>query len=258
MNITARLIISLIVIITSITLLSTYFVVNEEKAKQYEELDRRSILLAESLQEVIEPQLDRKNYSDLKRLVNKFGNRERLLGVSVHGADGMIIAITSSLESATEQVTNIASESLVKGVDVGKTFQIDSKEIHLYSKPILKQEQIQGILTIFHKTAYIHEKLTNIWKQTFLRMLVIVVLISLVTLFLIRWGILGPITKTDRWLKKMRTGDIAQEPMLTRGTIFAPIGKEATRLAKNTFASKNSAQEEAKLRQTTEDRKSVV
>ena len=252
MNITLRLIVSLVVIVTSITLLSTYLVVNEEKDKQYEELDRRSLLLAESLQEVIEPQLDRKNYSDLKRLVNKFGNRERLLGVSVHGADGMIIAITSSLESATEQVTNIASESLVKGVDVGKTFQIDSKEIHLYSKPILKQEKIQGILTIFHKTAYIHEKLINIWKQTFLRMLAIVVLISLVTLFLIRWGILGPITQTATWLKKIRTGDITQEPTLPRGKLFAPIAKEATRLAKTLSQAKTAAQEEAKLRQTTE------
>ena len=57
MNITVRLIVSLIVIITSITLLSTYFVVSEEKAKQYEELDRRASLLLESLQELVEPHL---------------------------------------------------------------------------------------------------------------------------------------------------------------------------------------------------------
>ena len=67
MNITLRLIVSLVVIITSITLLSTYFLVNEEKVKQYEELDRRSLLLAESLQEVIEPQLERKNYQEAIR-----------------------------------------------------------------------------------------------------------------------------------------------------------------------------------------------
>ena len=57
MNITVRLIVSLIVIITSITLLSTYFVVSEEKAKQYEELDRRASLLLESIQELVEPHL---------------------------------------------------------------------------------------------------------------------------------------------------------------------------------------------------------
>lgn len=252
MNITFRLIVSLIVIVTSITLLSTYLVVNEEKAKQYEELDRRSSLLAESLQEVIEPQLERKNYQDLKRLVNKFGNRERLLGVSVYSGDGMIIAITSNLESSIEQVTSIVSESLTKGIDIGKNVDIDSKEIYLYSKPILKQEKILGILTIFHKTSYIHEKLINIWKQTFLRMLVIVVLISLVTLFLIRWGILSPIAQTATWLKKIRTGEIFQEPTLPKGKLFAPIAKEATRLAKTLSQAKIAAQEEAKLRQTAE------
>ncbi|OGI06491.1 MAG: hypothetical protein A3I68_02030 [Candidatus Melainabacteria bacterium RIFCSPLOWO2_02_FULL_35_15] len=185
-------------------------------------------------------------------MANKFGNRERLLGISVHIGDGTIVAITNNLESARESITAVATESLAKGIEVGKILHIDSKEIHQFSKPILKQEKIQGILTIFHKTAYIHEKLINIWKQTFLRMLVIVILISLVTLFLIRWGILGPITQTATWLKKMRTGDITQEPTLPRGKLFAPIAKEATRLAKTLSQAKTAAQEEAKLRQTTE------
>src|SRR3989338_1058889 len=105
MNITFRFIISLVVIVTSITFFSTYFQVSEEKNKQYEELNRRSLLLAESLQEVFEPQLERKNYQELKRLVNKFGNRERLSGVSVHSSDGMIIAITTSLEPANQLIT---------------------------------------------------------------------------------------------------------------------------------------------------------
>ena len=252
MNITFRFIISLVVIVTSITFFSTYFQVSEEKNKQYEELNRRSLLLAESLQEVFEPQLERKNYQELKRLVNKFGNRERLSGVSVHSSDGMIIAITTSLEPANQLITSIAVESIVKGIDIGKILRVGSEEVYQYSKPVLRQEKIQGVLTVIHKTSYINEKLDNIWKQTFLKTLVLLVLISLVTLVLIRWGILGPITQTAVWLKKIRTGEILQEPTLPRSKLFAPIAKEATRLAKTLSQAKTAAEEEAKLRQKAE------
>ncbi len=252
MNITTRLISSIILIVISITLLSTYFQVNEEKNKQYEELDRRSSLLAESLQETIEPQLDKKNYTEIKRLVNKFGNRERLIGLAVHDADGTIVAITSKLELVADSITNIANESLKKGIDIGKNIQADSKQLYSYSKPILKQEKIQGILTIVHKTSYINEKLDDMWKQTFLKTLLIVILISFTIILLIRWGIIGPITQTAVWLKKIRTGEILQEPSLPKNTLFAPIAKEATRLAKNLSQAKIAAEEEAKLRQKAE------
>ena len=81
MRITVRLLISLIVVVVSLASGSAYLQVRQEREHLRQDLDRRSRLLAQSLQEVVEPLLSEDPSKDLKRVVEKFGNRERLVGV---------------------------------------------------------------------------------------------------------------------------------------------------------------------------------
>ncbi|HEY5593994.1 MAG TPA: hypothetical protein VIL61_02405, partial [Nitrospiria bacterium] len=99
MRISLRLIFSLVIVITLAVSLFAFLQVRQEKARLNEELGRRAGILAESLQETIEPLLEKGPSKNLQRIVEKFGNRERLSGVAVYDAQGMPLAVTQSLSS---------------------------------------------------------------------------------------------------------------------------------------------------------------
>ena len=74
----ARLIVSLILGVTLVSLLSTYYEVRREKQGLRNELERRAELLGESLVGNIEPSLEKGSLKELKRVVERFSNREHL------------------------------------------------------------------------------------------------------------------------------------------------------------------------------------
>ncbi|MBI4054944.1 MAG: trehalose-6-phosphate synthase [Elusimicrobia bacterium] len=252
MRITLRLIVSLISVVASVAFFSAYLQVGHEQEKQQEELERRSRLLAESLQETIEPIMKRGASSNLQRIVERFGNRERLAGVAVYDTKGNSLAITSSLASALPVAPQAVTESLKKSVDVGAFDTIHKKEMHLYALPLRARGKTVGALTLFHDATYIQTHLSQIWRRTFFRIIVQMVLIAIVTLLIVRWSFVGPIAQIAEWMKQLRSGESVRPLFLPKENLFAPLTREATTLARHLSTAKSAVEEEAKLRQTAE------
>ena len=63
-----------------------------------------------------------------------------------------------------------------------------------------------GSLAIVHDSGYIKVESLRIWRENFLSALAHVILIVLITLLIVRWSIAGPIARTARWMKALRTG----------------------------------------------------
>src|SRR5262245_40567735 len=97
MRITLRLIVSLAAVVSAVAFGSAYLQVQSERRVQEEELRRRSSLLAESLEEAIEARLAAGDEAELKRLVDKFGRRERLSGLAVYDTEGVPRAVSEGL-----------------------------------------------------------------------------------------------------------------------------------------------------------------
>ncbi len=113
MKITLRLILSIVASVTMVVMLYTLFQIRNEKALLLDEIERRSAVLAESLQESVEPLLGSSNQKNLARLVEKFGNRERLAGVAIYDADSKPVAMTKSLgESLPDPPPEIESSAV--------------------------------------------------------------------------------------------------------------------------------------------------
>src|SRR5688500_2110685 len=103
MKITIRLITSIVCATILVAFTFTFHEARREKHVLIDELNRRGLVLSESLQETIEPLVANQKSKELARLVERFGNRERLVGVVVYGSTGDVIAITKSLaKSLTE------------------------------------------------------------------------------------------------------------------------------------------------------------
>src|SRR4030043_1810907 len=103
MKITIRLIVSLVFVIALVAIVFSFYQVRAQKARLTSELERRTIMLAESLQESVIPLMKSDSLSRLNRFVERFGNRERLKGVAVFDKQGNVLASTPDLKPKIPQ-----------------------------------------------------------------------------------------------------------------------------------------------------------
>src|SRR5258708_13390551 len=99
MKLSLRLIPILAIAITIVTFIVARNQVRSEKQGLRADLERRAEILAESLQETVEPVLQRGSTTQLRRLVERFGNLEHLPGFAIYDPDGKATAASPNLYS---------------------------------------------------------------------------------------------------------------------------------------------------------------
>ena len=253
MRITLRLIVALVVTVAVVAALSAYFHVQQERSRLKDEMERRSRLLAESLQESVQPAIQMGLPLNLQRLVEKFGNREHITGMAVYDAKENALAVTEKLAPDLSSAPGLVASALERGIDVSTFAAVGDKQMHVYILPLRDKDGIVGALVVFQDATYIQSQLAHIWRIAFFRVLVQVFLITLVTLLVVRWSIMGPIARMAEWMKQLRAGEVSAPTFaLPKEDLFAPIAKEVTTFARHLSDAKAAAGEEARLRQSAE------
>jgi len=249
MRITFKLIVSLIIVVVFVALVSAWFNVRQEKEKLYDEVLTHSALLAESFKESVRFNLETKNHAGLQKLADKFQNQKQLEGVAVYDAAGGLVSGSSSLApELLAHATEInALISAREGAD--RVYAIGEKKIFLYPLSLTFNKNEKARIVLFTNISYIDYDLFRIWKRTLLRLLAQMILISLVTLLIVRWNLVDPIIQMTEWMKNLRVGDAHEHAPPIKGDIFAPLAREATTLATNLQSARRAAQNEARLRQ---------
>jgi trehalose 6-phosphate synthase len=248
MKITLRLILSLLFVATFVASIFSYLQVRSERKILTNELERRSLILAESFQETMKEMWSTQSPAKLKRFVKRFGNRERLVGIVVYDVQGGILASSPGLPSSIQHPLPQVTESITKNQGLSSLVSVDGKKTHLYTVPLHHEDKIVGALVLFHDASYIDARLEGIWRYNFIRLLTLSLLIILTTVLIVRWSITGPIAKFADWLKGLRAGKINQPTNLLRGDILSPLAIEITHLAKSLAVARAAAEEEARLR----------
>ena len=249
MKLSLRLISLLAVAITVVTFIVAWGQVRSEKRALRVDLERRAEVLAESLQETIEPMVIRGPSPQLRRLVERFGNRERLAGVAVYDAEGKLLAITSRLTALVTAPPSIAEHSLVQNEGTGGYLTIGSTLMYVYAMPLHKDTDVSGTVVLFHGAAYVEAQSAQIWRDALWHVVTQVLLIMLITFLVIRWTIVSPIKKAAQWMKDLRTGKIAASPQPFAEDFLGPLSSEALRMARNLTQARAAATEEARLRE---------
>jgi len=250
MKITIRLLVSLILVVALVAVIFSFYQVRSEKTRLIGELERRAIILAESLQESVKPLIETNSLPKLNRLVERFGNRERLKGVAVIDRQGNIFASTTQLKPKIPQPLPQAVRSIEENLPIGSFISIDDKKTYLYALPLIEGDKTMGTLAIFHDASYIDVRLNGIWKHNLLRFLTLSILLVVITLLVIRWSITGPIAQIAEWMRELRMGKgkINQPAISPRGDVLAPLISEVTQLTKSLAMARARAEEEARLR----------
>ncbi|HXU15455.1 MAG TPA: hypothetical protein VN708_10035, partial [Terriglobales bacterium] len=92
-----RLIASLILAVTLVSLLSSYYEVNGEKRNLRKDLERRAVVLSESLAGTVEAGLEKQSVKNLQDILENFSKQDHLAGVAVFAQDLQPIAQSSGL-----------------------------------------------------------------------------------------------------------------------------------------------------------------
>src|SRR5437879_5659698 len=109
-----RLIVSLIIAVAGVSLLFSYHQVAVEKRGLKRDLSKRAEVLAESLQDSVEPLLEKKSHKPLQRIVERFGNREHLTGVAIYGDHSEVLAASSAIPAELMSQISVVREAIVR------------------------------------------------------------------------------------------------------------------------------------------------
>ena len=246
----ARLIVSLIIGVTLVSLSSSYYEVLVQKQSLRRDLQRRAEVLGESLARNVERELDRDSIQALQRTVQRFGNREHLLGLAVYDRQGRLIAITKDLAPLMPTAPPVMSQAL-NGNHGADVFQrLGTAPVNIYALPLHRQEDVSGVLAIVHDAGYIKDQSLRIWRETFLSALAHVFLIVLITLLIVRWSIAGPIARTAQWMRALRTGRASSTRIKVPDMeLFRPLAREVATFAETLTTARSAAETEARLRE---------
>jgi len=172
--------------------------------------------------------------------------------VAIYDAQAHALAITPSLASQLLNPPAVVMASVANDTGQGNFGLLNDKMVHFYALPLKKEEQIAGALVIVHDASYIDARISEMWRHNFQRLLLHALLVSLTTLIIVRWSIVGPIARAADWMKKLRTGEAGEPLSFLKADLFSPLTREITVMAKNLRVARAAAEEEARLRDAAE------
>jgi trehalose-6-phosphate synthase len=248
-----RLILFLVIGITLVTFLVARNQVRAEKRGLRADMEKRAAILAESLQDIIEPAIERGSHDQLRRIVEEFGNRERLAGIVVYDEHGNVLAESSGLTKRFTPPAAPVQEVMSDGQGVSEFITLGGGPMHAYYVPLHgSQAEFAGVLAVFHDAGYIEAQSDRIWRDTVWHVVAQVLLVVLVTVLIIRWTIILPISRTAQWMKALRAGRPVPRPKIPNGDFLAPFSQEVMNMARSLAEARASAAEEARLRESGE------
>ena len=249
MKLSLRLIACLVVSISLVTFVVARNQVRGEKRGLRADLARRAEVLTESLQETVDASLQRGSSAQLQRIVERFGDREHLAGIAIYDQNGQVQAASAKLTHSADNPPNIFSEAKSTNEGTGSFANLNSTTMYEYAAPLHRGAEFAGVVVTFHDASYIEAQSAQIWRDALWHVIAQVLLIVLITYAVMRWTVVGPITKISEWMKDVRAGKAVALPKSSPAEFLGPLTSEAAQLGQTLVEARESARQEAHLRE---------
>ncbi len=220
--------------------------IQEERHRLLNDLERRAVLLGEGLAEAVEPAVAQGSAARVERILKKFGKPHR--GIAVYDKFASLITATPDLAPVLPPSLPEITEAITAGT-VQKGFrQINDKRTYVYVTPLRREDRPVGALAIFLDASFLDAAEWGLWRDNFVRFLVLAFVISLLAFFIVRISITRPMAKMAEWTKTLRTGRPLPPPEVPDASLFGPLALEVSGLAKSLYRAQAAAEQEAMLR----------
>src|SRR3989344_5332324 len=97
----------------------TFRQVNEERLNLSADLQYRTRLLADTLKESVEPNFSVNSTTTLERIVNRFTDRQRIVGIAVFTNRGVPLVASKDLPERISENPDFVFTALDRGADAG-------------------------------------------------------------------------------------------------------------------------------------------
>lgn len=248
-----RLIVSLILGVTLVSLISSWSDVRDEKEALRRDLERKAETFGESIASSAELYLASGDTDRLEQLVQRFSNRDHLLGIGIYDQAGAPLVVTRELGSLLSGAPEALTAALQHDRPESRFSRLHFRRVYLLAAPLhAANKNIIGGIVIVYETAYIRAEIFGVWSRIFVRIAGQVLVIVALTLLILRWSLVGPVARAAQWMKTLRTGKPSAQPSTKDLEFLAPLAREIAPLAESVQQARAAAEIEARLRNTNE------
>lgn len=251
MKFNIALVLAIIIAVGIVALAFTAVQISSEKGKLHNELEVQTIRNAEGLYAAhLDSILTRDSIP--VTLTDSMVKAYNLLGAAVYFHGDSIQASSPGTLSYLPESTDYITQAIASDSSIGRFIEYDGKSIFQYTRLVKRSDHPSRAVVFYADASYIRNIINSIWLRNFLRWFFQALVISIVTLLLVRWGIFNPLNKVIQWVKAARAGNVAQLESKPPSPFLAPLYREITSIAQAMHEAKAVAREEAKLRTTAE------
>jgi len=271
-----RLVAALLVGITLISVGSTYFDVLAHKHMMRSDLARRMQWLGAGLQPQVEQQMALNHPEALPQMLARLRQYPDLPGLAVYDTEGKLLAAAGNVLPLKNLPANLLKHPILNGKEAtafvkvadiqspatgsdangngGAPAQANATTKLWYEDaiPLHNGQQTVGAMVMVADADYIRKEGMDVWRRSFLNIVALVVLVAVVTLLMVRWFLLQPVTRAAEWLRRLRQGKAEVAEGAKEFGFLLPLANEVTSLAENLTRARAAAEAEAQLRDAAE------
>ncbi|HVY91527.1 MAG TPA: trehalose-6-phosphate synthase [Bryobacteraceae bacterium] len=252
MRLTVRLTLSLIAGVTLVSLALAFYQERMQTRGLRQELDNRARMLAESIQAQAARLTETESWPELHTVLERLCRHDNLVGAAVYDSSGRVLVEAGQITNWKVTIPKAARDAERLAHSVGALMHVDDRFLHVYAVPFNLNSAQPGALALFNDAAYIEARESDLWRRSLAGVLLQTLLIVIVTMAILRWTLHRPMNRLAEWLRELHKGSPPNLDLTDEGEAFRPVQHEARRLANSLVTARAAAEEEARLRDTSD------
>ncbi|WP_207513931.1 alpha,alpha-trehalose-phosphate synthase (UDP-forming) [Longitalea luteola] len=252
MKINLALIASIIIGIGLVAFIFTAFQISSDREQLKNDLENKTAQVADDFYKTYFIDLDSGFGLDTTKITDSILEQYRFTGIKIYFNRDSIISIRDSAGPLPESSLDFIARAISADSSMGRLVKINGHRTYEFVRLIRRIDLPAAAVVYYTDAEYIENILNSIWFRNFWRWFFQALVISVVTLLIVRWGILSPINKVIEWARAARSGNLEMLQKRPAVPFLEPLYREITGIAKAMQEAKAVAQEEARLRTTAE------
>ena len=223
-----------------------YLEVREERARLKEDLQRRATLIADAVREAAEPLVARGARGGFERILKRFGGADR--GVALYDQFGSLIDATLDIKPYLAPVSPLVTNAIRDNAPQRRVTHVDGSTVWVHVSPLQRDDRPIGAVAVLINAEHLESRELSVWRQTGMRIGLLILLFTGLAWMLVRWTVTRPLARMAEWTKQLRGGHPVHPPPEADVSLFGPLAKEVTGLARTLARTRIVAEQEARLR----------
>ncbi|HEU5321444.1 MAG TPA: trehalose-6-phosphate synthase, partial [Methylomirabilota bacterium] len=223
-----------------------YLEVREERERLSQDLQRRAALAADAVREASERLVARGARTGYSRILVRFGRPDRSL--AIYDAFGSVIEASEDVRAHLGPISPLVTEAIQTSSPTRRFHVIAGRSALVHVVPLQGDDKVVGAAAVLLDAHYLESSEWNLWRRTAVRMGVLAVLLTGITLVLVRWSVTRPVARIAEWTKQLKAGQPVAPPPEADASLFGSLATEVTGLARTLARARNAAEQEARLR----------